>query len=123
MPMFILSGTHPFALSQRREEPRCSDISHPGLQRGVGDDNFSVNGDPGQHRPLGKMGTLPGSPFRLRRDLRKRKMPGMRMCLPQQTEKSSVVFSKYFLGRGVTGRLAASETGITSDLVSMSFFN
>lgn len=93
MPMFILSGTHPFALSQRREEPRCSDISHPGLQRGVGDDKFSVNGDPGQHRPLGRMETLPGSPLQIEEGFGEEKNVWDALCVSLNRQKKALLSS------------------------------
>ena len=33
---------------------------HPGLWLGCRDDEVSLNGVPGQHKPWGRMGTVPG---------------------------------------------------------------
>lgn len=69
MSIFTLSGTHPFVLTQRREEPKCSGISRPGLQRGVWRWHGFSDWCDWAGQDLGgwgwgrRMGTLPGSPL------------------------------------------------------------
>lgn len=102
MSIFTLSGTHPFVLTQRREEPKCSGISRPGLRRGVWRWQFLWLAWLGRTGPWGwGWGEGNGniarqSPAKWGRICGRIKCLGWFMCFAQQTGRGSVFFSKYF---------------------------